>query len=176
MTSKGASLQFIGFTFALFGLPVLLASPIAGRSIDRRGILPYLVAGSLTAVVTGILYTLTDDLAVIAVIVVIEALGWAFVNPALYSVVALGSPIGRSSTAQGVFGSAGTIAYILSALLAGQLFAHDPRAPFYLLSFVVLVTLVAGVAIVGRRRLEAPQRPPGSLQPGAIPRDAASTS
>ena len=168
MTAKGASLQFIAFTFALFGLPVLLVSPIAGRLVDRRGILPFLVVGSLAAVVTGILYTLTGDLAVISVIVVIEAFGWALVNPALYSVVALGSPAGRSSTAQGVFGSAGTVAYILSALVAGQLFARDQREPFYLLSLVVFVTLVAGVAIAGRGRLEAPRRSPAALQPSPV--------
>ena len=38
----------------------------------------------------------------------IEATGFAFLNPALYSVVAANSPPGRSSTAQGLFGAAGT--------------------------------------------------------------------
>jgi predicted MFS family arabinose efflux permease len=151
MQAHGASIEFIGFTFVLFSLPVLLVSPFIGRLVDRRGPLPFLIAGTAGAIFTGIAYTLTSDLLVISVIVLIEALGWAFVNPALYTIVGLGSPQGRSSTAQGLFGSAGTLAYIASALVAGALFAMDLRFPFYLLAAVVGVTLVLGLAIIGRR-------------------------
>jgi MFS family permease len=155
MQAKGASIEFIGFTFALFSLPVLIVSPLVGRLVDRRGPLPFLVVGSLGAVVTGIAYTLTDDLVVIAGIVVLEALGWALVNPALYAVVAAGSPPGRSSTAQGVFGTSGTLAYIVSSILAGRLLATDLSYPFYALVTVVFVTLVVALLIAGRSRLAA---------------------
>jgi len=90
---------------------------------------------------------------VIAAIVVVEALGWALVNPALYTIVAAGSPAGRSSTAQGVFGSAGTVAYIVSSVVAGRLFATDLRYPFYALVAAVFVTLLLGLLIVDRGRL-----------------------
>jgi MFS family permease len=159
MQAKGASIEFIGFTFALFSLPVLIVSPLVGRMVDRRGPLPFLIIGSLGAVVTGIAYTLTDDLVVIAGIVVIEALGWALVNPALYAVVAAGSPPGRSSTAQGVFGTSGTLAYIVSSILAGRLLATDLRYPFYLLVTVVFVTLVLALLIAGRSRLATTAEP-----------------
>ena len=33
----GADLALIGLTFAMFGLPVLVLSPIAGKIVDRRG-------------------------------------------------------------------------------------------------------------------------------------------
>ena len=33
----GADLALIGLTFAMFGLPVLLLSPFAGRLVDQRG-------------------------------------------------------------------------------------------------------------------------------------------
>jgi MFS family permease len=151
MQARGASIEFIGFTFVLFSLPVLLVSPFVGRFVDRRGPMPFLIAGTLGAIVTGIAYTLTSDLLVICVIVLVEALGWAFVNPALFTIVGAGSPPGRSSTAQGLFGAAGTLAYIASALVAGTLFATDLRYPFFLLVAVVAATLVAGLAIIGRR-------------------------
>ena len=163
MQERGASIEFIGFTFALFSLPVLVFSPLVGRLVDRRGPLAFIVAGSLITVVTGLAYTVAFDLLVIAGIVVIEALGWALVSPAVYAVVGAGSPPGRTSTAQGVFGSSGTLAYILSAVLAGTLFATDIRYPFYLLSIVVFVTLVLALLIAGRTRLRgsvgAPARP-----------------
>ena len=33
----GAGLELIGFTFAMFGLPILLLSPYFGRRVDRGG-------------------------------------------------------------------------------------------------------------------------------------------
>jgi MFS family permease len=55
----------------------------------------------------------------------IDATGFAFLNPALYSVVAANSPPGRSSTAQGLFGAAGTVGFIAASLIAGVLAAVD---------------------------------------------------
>ncbi len=41
----GAGLDLIGLTFAMFGLPVLLLSPFAGRLVDRRGSLAFIIIG-----------------------------------------------------------------------------------------------------------------------------------
>ena len=49
----GADLALIGLTFAMFGLPVLLLSPFAGRLVDRRGSLAFIVIGSILPAVTG---------------------------------------------------------------------------------------------------------------------------
>ena len=174
MQARGGSIEFIGFTFALFSLPVLVVSPFVGRLVDRRGPLAFIVVGSLGAVVTGLAYTLAHDLGVIAGIVVVEALGWALVNPAVYALVAAGSPPGRTSTAQGVFGSSGTIAYILSSLVAGRLFATDLNYPFYLLAVVVFVTLVLALLIAGRHRLGGTAGIPVPAESAGSPASAAS--
>ncbi len=169
MTVKGAGLEFIGFTFVLFSVPALVVSPLVGRLVDRRGSLAFLVAGSLLAVATGIAYTLASDLAVIAIIVLVESVGWALVIPALYAVVALGSPAGRPSSAQGVFGAAGTLAFIISSLVAGELFAMDYRYPFYLLAAVVLLSLLVGLVVAGSGRLARSQAGPGRLPSASTP-------
>ena len=105
----GADLALIGLTFAMFGLPVLLLSPFAGRVVDRRGSLAFIVLGSILPAVTGILYTFLSDPVLAVPLILVEATGFAFLNPALYSVVAASSPPGRSSTAQGLFGAAGSL-------------------------------------------------------------------
>lgn len=155
MVGRGADLEFVGVTFAMFALPILVLSPFAGRLIDRRGPFVFLVVGSLGAVVTSLLYTIVLDLPLIALIVVFEGAGWALVSPALYAIVARGTPAGRSSTAQGIYGASGTLANIAAAVLAGQMFALNRDAPFYTIAIVVLISLGASLLIAGPRRLRS---------------------
>jgi MFS family permease len=155
----GADLALIGLTFAMFGLPVLLFSPIAGRIVDRRGALAFIVIGSILPAVTGILYTLLADPRLAVPLILIEATGFAFLNPALYSVVAASSPPGRSSTTQGLFGAAGTLGFITASLAAGVLAERSILYPFYVFSAVMTVSLVIGLAIGGQRLTGRPPAP-----------------
>ena len=148
----GAGLDLIGLTFAMFGLPVLLLSPFAGRAVDRRGALAFIVIGSILPAVIGLAYTRIRDPLMAVPLIAIEATGFAMLNPALYAVVAANSPIGRTSTAQGLFGAAGTVGFIVASLIAGILAARDITYPFYVFSAFLATTLVVGV-IVGRGRL-----------------------
>ena len=154
----GASLDLIGLTFAMFGLPVLLLSPWAGRVVDRRGALAFIVIGSILPAVIGIAYTRITDPLMAVPLIAIEATGFAMLNPALYAVVAANSPVGRTSTTQGLFGAAGTLGFIVASLLAGVLAARDILIPFYVFSAFLTSTLVVGL-IVGRGRLSG--RSPG---------------
>jgi MFS family permease len=148
----GADLALIGLTFAMFGLPVLVLSPYAGRLVDRRGSFGFIVMGMVLPAVTGILYTLIRDPALAVPLILVEATGFAFLNPALYAVVAANSPVGRSSTAQGLFGAAGTLGFIVASVTTGILAEQSILLPFYSFSVVMIVTLVLG-AIVGGDRL-----------------------
>ena len=165
LTHMGAGLDLVGATFATFGLPILLLSPAAGRLVDRRGGLAFVIAGALMAAIAGILYTLISDPVLALPIILFESTGIAFMSPALYAVVAAGSPAKRSSTAQGVFGAAGTIGFILSAIVAGQLASIDLRYPFWTFSAVMVVALVIGLAI-GWRPIRA-IRPAGATAAAA---------
>jgi MFS family permease len=158
----GAGLDLIGFTFAMFGLPVLLLSPYAGRLVDRRGSLAFIVAGSLLPAGVAIVYTLITNPLTAIPLILLEATGFAMLNPALYAVVAANSPAGRSSTSQGLFGAAGTVGFIVASLLAGVLASANIVYPLYVFSAVLVVSLVFGLAI-GGRRLEGRtvQRPTG---------------
>ena len=143
----GAGLDLIGLTFAMFGLPILLLSPAAGRQVDRRGVLGFIVLGSLLPFVTGLTYTIISDPIYAVPLILIEATGFAFLNPALYTVVAASSPSGRSATAQGLFGAAGTLGFIVASLMAGYLAELDIKYPFYVFAAVMLATFVLAMAI-----------------------------
>jgi MFS family permease len=147
----GADLALIGLTFAMFGLPVLVLSPLAGKLVDRRGSFAFIVIGMVLPAVTGILYTLMRDPSFAVPLILVEATGFAFLNPALYSVVAANSPPGRSSTAQGLFGAAGTLGFIVASVTAGILAERNILFPFYAFSAVMLVSLVVALAVGGGR-------------------------
>jgi MFS family permease len=163
----GADLALIGLTFAMFGLPVLLLSPFAGRIVDRRGPFLFIVLGMILPAITGIAYTFISDPVVAVPLILVEATGFALLNPALYAVVAASSPPGRSSTAQGLYGSAGTLGFIAASLIAGVLAAMDILYPFYLFSAVMIVTLVLGVVIGGDRLRMRPVAAGAALGSGA---------
>ena len=155
----GADLALIGLTFAMFGLPVLVLSPYAGRLVDRRGSFGFIVMGMVLPAITGVLYTLIRDPALAVPLILVEATGFAFLNPALYAVVAANSPPGRSSTAQGLFGAAGTLGFIVASVTTGVLAERSILLPFYSFSAVMIVTLVLG-SVVGGSRLR--ERSPGA--------------
>jgi MFS family permease len=143
----GAGLDLIGLTFSMFGLPILLLSTYAGRLVDRRGPFWFLVFGSIAPAVSGIAYTLIVDPGFAVPLILLEATGFAFLNPALFTIVGANSPAGRSSTAQGLFGAAGTVGFIVASLVAGALAEVDIRFPFYLFTAVILTTLAVALAV-----------------------------
>jgi MFS family permease len=166
MRHLGASIEWIGFTFTVFGLPVLLIGPFAGRIVDRVGPLPFAAIGGLVVAGTGFAYTLATDPTTPVFFVLIEATGWSFFGPALFAILAHGTPHGRSSTAQGLFGSSGTLSFVIASSVAGVLFAMDPRYPFYFFMGVVIASTVIGVSLVafGRKR-----RPRATVPPEGVP-------
>ena len=112
----------------MFGLPILFLSPFFGRRIDRGGLVWFVLIGGLAPAVTGLLYPQIGDPALAVPLILVEATGFAMLNPALYAIVAAGSPPGRSSTAQGIYGAAGTMGFVVASLIAGVL-ADDRHPP-----------------------------------------------
>ena len=148
----------------MFGLPVLRPLADRRRIVDRRGSLAFIVSARSCPRSTGILYTFLSDPVLAVPLILVEATGFAFLNPALYAVVAANSPPGRSSTTQGLFGAAGTLGFIAASLAAGVLAERSILYPFYVFSAVMTCRLVVGLAIGGRR---LSGRPPGGAPAAA---------
>ena len=159
----GAGLGLIGLTFAMFGLPILFLSPWAGRQVDRRGPYGFIVLGGILPTIVGFLYTRLSDPTLAVPLILIESVGFALLQPALYAVVAANSPPGRSSTAQGMFGAAGTIGFIVASLVAGVLAAQDILYPMYVFSGVMFATLFIGLMVGGSRLRVRVSHAPGDV-------------
>jgi MFS family permease len=147
MTRLGASLEWVGVTFSLFGLGIVIFSPIAGRVVDRIGAMRFAAAGGIVIIVCGGLYAIATEPVFPSIVVPFEAVAEAFLVPALFAIVAIGSPAGRSSTAQGIFGASSTIGLIVASLAAGALWARDPAWPFWFFVVGASICLAIGLAI-----------------------------
>ena len=167
LTSRGAGLDLIGATFAMFAVPMILLSPWAGRFVDRRGSLPFIILGSLAPSIAAILYTVMPDVRLAIPIILFESSGIAIAYPALYAIVSAASPAGRSATAQGLFGAAGTVGFILSSVIAGWLATFDLRMPFWFSSFIGAVALVLSLLIGARAILDLAERRAVARRSGA---------
>lgn len=158
LTSLGAGLDAIGLTFFTFAVGPLLLSPFAGRFIDREGGFVLLVVGLAGIGVCGLLYPLIPEVWWVAVLGLAEGAAAALVSPAVFLLAARSAPAGRSSTAQGLLGGAGTVGTIVASLTAGILAQQDLRYPFWATGVVILLFLVLGL-VLGRRRLYDAMQP-----------------
>lgn len=158
LTSRGAGLDLVGATFAMFAVPMILLSPWAGRFVDRQGSLPFIVIGTIAPSIAAVLYTIMPDVRLAIPIILFESAGIAIAYPALYAIVSAASPAGHSATAQGLFGAAGTVGFILSSVIAGWLATFDLRLPFWFSSFTGAVALLLSLLIGARAILDLAAR------------------
>jgi DHA1 family multidrug resistance protein-like MFS transporter len=143
----GASIEWVGLTFMLFAVPSMIISPIAGRLVDRRGPMRYIIGASLVVIVSGSLYAIASEPILPSIVVPMEATATAILSTALFTLVALGSPQGRTSTAQGIYGATGTIALIIASVAAGALWEQQSSWPFWFFVGGMAVCLALGLLI-----------------------------
>ena len=52
----GASVEWVGVTFMLIGIPSMILAPLMGRWVDRYGSIPFVIAGCLVMIGAGIAF------------------------------------------------------------------------------------------------------------------------
>lgn len=158
LTSLGADVGTIGLSFFTFGLPPLLLSPFMGRYIDREGGFLVLVVGAFGIAACGFIYPLVPAVWWMVVFGLVEGTAFAMASPALFLLVARAAPVGRTSTAQGLIGGAGTVGTIVASLSAGALAETNLRLPFDAVGVAGMAALAIGL-VLGRRRLYDAMQP-----------------
>jgi MFS family permease len=162
LIALGATVAWVSFTFVLFGIPEMLFSPIAGRLVDRRGPVLMVSSSALVIIISGSVYALATDFIVPSIVVPFEAAATAAMLPALYAMLARGTPPGRASTAQGVFGATSTLALVVASLAAGWLFEQGIGLPFWFFVAGMAICLVAGLLIYRSADPPAAERASGA--------------
>ncbi len=145
LVALGASVAWVGLSFVLFSVPEMLVAPFAGRYIDRHGPLrPILITG-LVIICTGSFYAISRSYVGSTLVAPVEAAATAAMMPALYTILGRGTPVGRSSTTQGLFGATSTLGLIVASVVAGALFEIDMSLPFVFFVVGIAVSMVIGL-------------------------------
>lgn len=147
LIALGATITWVGLTFVLFAVPQMIASPIAGRLVDRHGPTRFVLGGGLTILATGAVYALASEPVLPSLIVPVESVATAAMTPALFAMAAAGTPSGRSSTVQGLYGAISTLALVVAAMVSGALFEEGIGYPFWFFVAGLAVCLVVGLLI-----------------------------
>jgi MFS family permease len=147
LIALGASVAWVGLTFVIFSIPEMVVSPVAGRAVDRRGPARLVAGSGAIILVAGAVYATASSYLVPSAIVPIEAAATAVMNPALFAMLSNGTPAGRASTAQGLFGAVSTFALVVASLVAGWLFEHGIGLPFWFFVVGLAICLVLGLLI-----------------------------
>ena len=159
LIALGASVAWVSLTFVIFGVPEMLMGPLAGRVVDRRGPVGVIIVSGIVILISGAVYATATHYYVPTLAVPFEAAATAAMAPALYAMLAKGTPVGRSSTAQGLFGATATLALVVASLVAGNLFEIGVGLPFWFFVGGLALCLVVGLLIyrsANPRRLAQP--------------------
>jgi MFS family permease len=139
-----ASTSYIGLTFMVFSLPLMILMPITGRLADRYRLsflmaIPYAMVSSVYY-----FYTITTDLFWIATIGLLEGTFLAISIPALSSFIANLSPDKSRGKLQGVFSTTRTISGFVSSIATAILYSHSMTTPFMVLAISQVTLSIFG--------------------------------
>ena len=147
LVALGATVGWVGVSFVLFAIPELFMGPIAGRWVDRNGPLRPIIITGITITITGTVYALSRSYLLSSFVAPIEAAATASMMPALYMLLGRGTPPGRASTTQGLFGATGTLAMITASVVAGALFEIHIGLPFVFFVVGIVTTMTVGLLL-----------------------------
>jgi MFS family permease len=158
-----ASNSYIGLTFIIFSLPLMVLMPITGKLADRYRLLPLIVIPGLLLSMVYLSYAVTTNLLVILLMGLLEGSLLAVSIPAITAFTANLSPDNARGKLQGIISTTRTSAGFVSSMLVAVLYGMNIGFPFVMLAATQFGLTLVGGALLWRverktRRLEA-QKP-----------------
>jgi MFS family permease len=145
MRGIGASDATVGLSFTLFGLPLLVVTPVAGWAADhfdrrRLALLGYAGGG-----VCAPLYPLIRSIPLVLVVGVVEATMLAFTDPAIGALLMEDVPSQRRAGVQGGIFAVESFAEAAGAMSGGFLFGLGAAVPFFFGAALGFLGLVVSI-------------------------------
>ena len=152
----GASMDFVGLTFIVFSVPMLL-SFLGGRLADRGNRYRIMYIGFGVVAMCWMVYGSTHDLAVLLVFCAVEGFAYALALPAKQAFLVMTSPARWLGSVQGLESSAMNVAAFVGTVTAPFLYGRISGYTITLGGLVAFAGLVMTAPTLSRqwRRLTA---------------------
>ena len=171
LTDLGASTTWIGFSFTVLLLPIVLLAPIGGRVADKYQPVRIGLLGALLLVPIVYMYGVMTTLIGFAALGAVHAATSAFISPSAGAAVALGSPPDRIAQGQGALEAFGFLSAALSAAGAGWAYGALGASGLFALLAALGLVLVIVTFFVGRAVLDV-SRPAAAADNVTVEREA----
>ena len=152
LNDQGDSLNQIGLTYTVYGLPALFLTPYFGRLIDRsqRRAYFYLVGGICVASIYASYGFATGHYALIVALGLAESVAFALVQPITDRYTAEIIPANARGTGQALFSTFSTMGGFAGAMLTTWVYQFWPGAPFLMAGSLQLTSTLIGGMIMWR--------------------------
>jgi EmrB/QacA subfamily drug resistance transporter len=169
-------------TLPLAGMAVI-AGPLSGRLVARRGPRIPLVLGGIALIACGVMLThLSDGTSVYYLLAAYAICGFGFatINPPIGNVAMAGLPLSQSGIAGGLNSTSRQVGTTLGVAIAGSLIASGLHGPlrtglaaashsgWWIVAGYGFAVLVLGIATTGRRALRTATTTAARLDPERV--------
>ncbi len=161
----GADIATIGFVYVSWSIPNILLSPLSGRVADRRRRSLLILIFGLAQVPIYIGYGLANTVLIVLILSVIHGVVYAFIQPALDSLVAASSAVDARARVQGFYAAVGFIGAFIGASGFTPLYAINFRLPLFTMAAVFGVCILVGSTLIRisekkKGYIASPESPP----------------
>lgn len=146
---QGASVRFIGLTWIVFSVPMLLAF-VGGYLADRYNRWMLMFSGYVISALAWIFYGSTDNLTLFLVVNIIEGLAIAWSYPAKQAFLVQAAPPRWLGSVQGLEQSSQQVAALIGTLIAPVLYGYMSGWVISLAGVVSLIGLGVAAPILHR--------------------------
>ena len=153
VSDLGGSDIVVGITYSTFSIPLLLLASVAGRTASRRPRWRLLLVTSLLLSVWVAGYGLTDSIAVLVFIGVLEGIVVAFAAPAIDAYMTTIADHRMMGRVQGAFATSGTGGAAIVGWLSAVLYERDHAYPFVFSAVLIVIMVIPAVLLVRRAEM-----------------------
>ena len=148
LSDLGASQVFIGLTMSLFGIPMVLISPIAGEQAQRLGSMRVATATLMVAMLCMVSYGFIDNIWWMCLPLLFHACADSYTMPATQLAVTEASGTDALAAGQGLFGATGMLVGALTAALGGVVYDLAGATGLWLGASLAMLLLVGGAQLL----------------------------
>ncbi|PAC77488.1 MFS transporter [Bacillus velezensis] len=135
----------MGYLVAAFAVAQLIASPIAGRWVDRFGRKIMILAGLFLFALSELTFGLGTHVSILYFARVLGGISAAFIMPAVTAYVADITTVQERSKAMGYVSAAISTGFIIGPGIGGFIADHGVRMPFFFAAGIAFIAVISSV-------------------------------